>query len=114
MLFVMQQEIVNGRIAIRPYDSVICSPSSVIRVFPMPKRPLSRCLFALFMLAMLMGPGPGLRLVNPDPADPNATFTVFGMPIIYVWGLFWYAVQLAAIIIAYKKIWSQEGPNESH
>ena len=76
------------------------------------KRPLSRFLFAIFMLAMLMGPGPGLRLVNPDPTDPNATFTIFGMPVIYVWGLFWYVVQLVAIIIAYKKIWSKDEPNE--
>ena len=60
------------------------------------------------MLAMLMGPGLGLRLVNPDPSDPNATYTVLGLPIIYVWGLFWYAVQLVAIVVAYKKIWIVE------
>ena len=56
---------------------------------------------------MIMGPGPGLRLINPDASDPNATFLFAGIPIIYAWGLFWYAIQLIAIIIAYKKLWKE-------
>ena len=57
---------------------------------------------------MLMGSGPGIRLFNPDISDPHAVFTIFGMPKIYVWGLFWYVIQLAALLVAYFKIWKNE------
>ena len=62
----------------------------------------------LFLLAVFMGAGPGPRLVNPDPLDPNATFTTLGLPVIYVWGLFWYAVQFAVVLYAYFHFW-QDG-----
>ena len=42
---------------------------------------LAIVLSILFVLALVMGPGPGLYLVNPDPADPTATFAVLGIPI---------------------------------
>ena len=70
-----------------------------------PHRNLSRILIAVFLIAMFMGSGPGLRLINPDPTDPNAVFTFLGLPKIYAWGLLWYAVQLTVILIAYFKIW---------
>ena len=73
----------------------------------MTDRTIKRLVIAAFVLAMFMGPGPGLRLINPDPSDPNATFTFAGVPILYAWGLFWYFVQLVAIIIAYKKLWNE-------
>lgn len=59
----------------------------------------------LFLFAVFMGAGPGLRLINPDPLDPNATFIAFGVPVIYLWGLCWYAVQLAVILYAYLYCW---------
>lgn len=65
-------------------------------------------LAALFLLAVVLGAGPGIHLVNPDPSDPSATFTTFGLPTIYVWGLAWYAVQLTVIIIAYRRYWSRD------
>jgi hypothetical protein len=67
-----------------------------------------RLLFLLFFLAMIMGSGPGLYLINPDPAAPKAAFLFGGLPIIYAWGLLWYAVQLGVIIRAYTAYW-QEG-----
>lgn len=73
----------------------------------MSERTLKHIVIAVFLLAMVMGPGPGLRLINPDASDPNATFTFAGIPILYAWGLFWYFVQLVAIIIAYKKLWKE-------
>lgn len=63
---------------------------------------------AVFTLAMVMGPGPGLHLINPDPADPQARFTVSGVPIIYLWGVFWYGIQIAVILTAYYAIWRRE------
>lgn len=62
-------------------------------------------LIFLFLLAVFMGAGPGLHLINPDPEDPNATFIALGLPIIYVWGLFWYAVQFGVILYAYLHFW---------
>ena len=74
-------------------------------------------LIFLFLLAVFMGAGPGLHLINPDPdvseigasrsdtAPPSATFTAFGLPVIYVWGLFWYAVQFGVILYAYLHLW---------
>ena len=74
------------------------------------KPTLGMVLLAVFAIAMIMGPGPGLYLINPDPADPDAVRTVLGLPIVYAWGLLWYAVQAAVLIIAYFKVWSEDEP----
>ena len=66
---------------------------------------LSRLLIALFLLAMFMGSGPGLHLVNPDPADPAAQYTFGPIPLLYAWGLLWYGVQLAVVLTAYFILW---------
>lgn len=70
------------------------------------RRRLGAALAVVFLVAMVMGSGPGLYLVNPDPADPQARFTLLGLPTIYAWGLLWYAVQLAAVLTAYFKVWT--------
>ena len=31
---------------------------------------------------------------------------MLGLPTIYAWGLLWYAVQLAAVLTAYFKVWT--------
>lgn len=65
-------------------------------------------LSVLFVVAVFMGAGPGLHLINPDAADPEATFTTFGLPTIYLWGLAWYAVQFGVIVVAYRRYWSRD------
>lgn len=73
------------------------------------RRPrLSASLVAVFALALLMGTGPGLYLINPDPADPQARFTYGGVPVLYLWGLLWYGVQIVVILTAYYAIWSND------
>ncbi len=79
----------------------------------MQKKKLGTILSLLFLAAMFMGSGPGLRLINPNPEDPNALFTVWGLPKIYVWGLLWYAVQLTVILVAYFKIWAADTPEDA-
>lgn len=69
------------------------------------RKRLSIGLSLAMVFAMLMGPGPGLRLVNPDITDPSAEYIVFGIPIIYAWGIFWFLVQLVIVVIAYRTIW---------
>jgi hypothetical protein len=55
---------------------------------------------------MFMGPGPGLLLVNPDREAANTN--VMGIPIIYAWGLLWYAVLVGIILAAYILVWRHD------
>jgi len=71
-------------------------------------------LIVLFLLAIVLGAGPGIHLVNPDANDPTASFTTFGLPTIYVGGLFWYAVQLGVIITAYFRFWTSPDTASGH
>ena len=63
---------------------------------------LSRNLLIAFFFALFMGPGPGLYLVN---GYATAGGTVFGIPILYVWALFWCAVEALVVLTAYKTVW---------
>ena len=74
---------------------------------------LAVVLSLVFVLALIMGPGPGLYLVNPDPGDPNAMLSLFNVPVIYIWTVFWSFVQAAVVIIAYFKLWDNNETNKS-
>ena len=63
---------------------------------------LSRNLFIAFFIALLMGPGPGLYLINGYAAEGG---TMLGLPALYFWALFWCAVEAVIVLVAYKKIW---------
>ena len=65
---------------------------------PDKRRRLGWVLAAIFALAMFLGAGPGVLLVN-QPA------TLFGLPRLYVWGLFWCAVEIAVVVAAYCFVW---------
>lgn len=65
---------------------------------PQRKR-LAWILAAAFAVAMLMGPGPGMLLVN----RPGS---FLGIPQLYAWGLIWYAVEVLIVVLAYTLIWS--------
>jgi hypothetical protein len=71
---------------------------------------LSLFLTVTFLLAMVMGPGPGLLLVNPDISQANPEVTIGGIPKLYAWGLFWYGVQIAVVVTAYFKVWKDDEP----
>jgi hypothetical protein len=79
---------------------------------PESRRRLGRALFAIFVLALVMGPGPGILLINPDPLDPEARRFLFGMPIVYAWAAFWLTVQAACIVAAWRWIWSANGGDD--
>ncbi|MEM7012574.1 MAG: hypothetical protein AAF585_13950 [Verrucomicrobiota bacterium] len=59
----------------------------------------------LFTVAVLMGAGPGIHLINPSESAAKEEFFVMGMPKLYLWAIFWFAMQAAALIIAYLKVW---------
>ena len=63
----------------------------------------------IFVFALVMGAGPGINLVNPNPADPAARLTILGgIPVIYAWVLLWYAVEAAVAVTAYFFLWKDE------
>lgn len=72
------------------------------------KRHLSIWLTVAMIFTMIMGPGPGLRLVNPGINDPIASYLFMGVPVIYAWGIFWFIVQLSIVITAYYTVWASD------
>jgi hypothetical protein len=66
---------------------------------------LGKILALIFGIAVVMGPGPGLYLVNPDSNDPETVATLGQVPILYLWVLFWFAVQAVVVLIAYFYLW---------
>ncbi len=68
----------------------------------------AKILTTIFAVAMFMGAGPGLRLINPDASNPDAVYTFLGLPVIYAWAILWYLVMAILILTAYFKIWSKE------
>ena len=79
----------------------------------MTSRRLTIVLLVTFTVALLLGPGPGHLLINPDPADPEARRFVFGLPILYAWALLWFAVQAACIVVAYFTLWREPAAAET-
>lgn len=67
-----------------------------------PTRKRAWTLSAVFLFALVMGPGPGLYLINDYAADGG---TLLGAPAMYTWAVFWCAVEAAVIAIAYKTVW---------
>ncbi len=73
------------------------------------RKTLSVVLGLIFAFALVMGAGPGIYLVNPDPGDPAARLTIFGgVPVIYAWVTLWYVVEAAVAAIAYFCLWNDE------
>jgi hypothetical protein len=72
---------------------------------PHPDRRWRRGLFIAFFLALFMGAGPGLYLVN-GYAAAGGTFA--GVPALYAWALGWCAVEAVIVLIAYLKVWRHE------
>ena len=69
---------------------------------------LKSTLAVLFVLALAMGTGPGLYLVNPDPSDGAAAPTVGGMPVLFVWAAAWLFVLIVIVLVAYFRLWNRE------
>ncbi len=66
------------------------------------RRRLSLFLTVSFVAALLMGPGPGMLLIN----QPRS---FLGIPQLYAWGLLWYAVEVGIVVAAYCFVWNS-GP----
>lgn len=77
------------------------------------RKRLTIALSIIFALAIVMGAGPGMYLVNPDVDAPDAAFTFLGMPIIYAWIAFWFLVQAGVVVVAYYGLWDTASGNDS-
>jgi uncharacterized membrane protein len=69
------------------------------------RRKLGVVLASIFALTLIMGPGPGLYLVNPSPQDPDALSSICNVPVVYIWTAFWASVQAGVVVVAYFKLW---------
>ena len=63
-------------------------------------------LAAIFAIAVFMGVGPGTILAN----QPT---TWFGLPRLYVWGLFWCTVEAVIVVLAYLLVWKTDAEEEN-
>jgi hypothetical protein len=77
------------------------------------RKRLTITLSVIFALAVVMGAGPGVYLVNPDADNPDATFTFLGMPVIYAWVTFWFLVQAIVVLVAYYRLWGSSPTDDS-
>jgi hypothetical protein len=66
---------------------------------------LGLVLAASFIFSLIMAVGPGVLLVNRPT-------TVCGIPLVYAWGLLWYAVIVAIAVIANACLWSRQNTLE--
>ena len=61
-----------------------------------------RLLTVIFLVALVMGPGPGAELIDGPAENPNIWF---GIPALYVWVVIWFLVMAACIISAALTVW---------
>ncbi len=64
-------------------------------------------LAVVFLAAIALGAGPGIWLVN----RPQVVTLPGGLslPLLYAWGLLWYAVEAACVVLAYVLVWRSSG-----
>ena len=71
----------------------------------MPNRRQSAIVSAIFLLALLMGPGPVSALVGGSPGAPNF---LFGVPALYLWLVLWFFVMAGCVLFAAKNLWGDD------
>ncbi len=68
-------------------------------------RRITWVLAGVFLTALAMGPGPGSMLVDGSPAAPNF---LCGVPVLYLWLVFWLLVMAGCVVVAAHCIWRDE------
>lgn len=71
---------------------------------PSPKRS-AKIVSAVFLLALVMGPGPGSLLAGAHGAEPRF---VAGIPLLYLWLVLWFCVMAGCVLFAAVKLWSDD------
>lgn len=57
-----------------------------------------------FLSALVLGPGPGAMWIDGTAETPAIWF---GVPALYLWSLFWFAVMSACVVIAALTVWKK-------
>lgn len=68
----------------------------------------AKALITLFIIALLMGAGPGATLIDGTVDDPAIWF---GVPALYVWVLLWFAIMAGCVVTAALTLWKNESKN---
>ena len=63
---------------------------------------LGRILTIIFLLALLLGPGPGSMLIDGSADEPAIWF---GIPALYIWALIWFVVMSTCVVTAALTLW---------
>ena len=61
----------------------------------------AKCLLLIFLGTIVMGPGPGVLLVNGKGP-------IFGMPAVYTWLVGWWIIQVSVVVVAYFTVWRKK------
>lgn len=75
------------------------------------KKRLGIGLSVVFLIALIMGPGPGNELLRSDPGEPPAVF--LGMLALYAWTVFWFLVMASVVVTAAVFLWSDRDPKRT-
>ena len=72
----------------------------------------SLILALVFIFAMVMGPGPGVYLVNPGADHEGPAPPLLGLPIVSAWAVLWFGVQAVVLVTAYFTVWADQEEEE--
>jgi hypothetical protein len=71
----------------------------------MDRRRTTITISVIFALALFMGPGPVSALVDGSKEAPNY---LFGVPVLYLWAVFWWLVMAGCVLAAARFLWGDE------
>ena len=66
------------------------------------KSRLAKILGSAFLFALVMGPGPGLYLINGYAKEGGSAL---GIPVLYAWCVFWLLIEAVIVMIASRTLW---------
>ena len=66
---------------------------------------MTRVFLSILAVALVMGPGPGMYLVNDLARDGHS---VAGIPVLYAWAVFWFGVMAVCVLGLHRLVWTRE------
>lgn len=69
------------------------------------RRRIGIILGVVFACALVLGPGPGAGWVDGTVEAPNF---LMGVPVLYLWVVFWFLVMAGCVVVAAKTLWRDE------
>ncbi|MCB9883359.1 MAG: hypothetical protein H6834_16345 [Planctomycetes bacterium] len=69
------------------------------------RRRWARGLTLVFLVALVLGPGPGATWIDGTREVPAF---LCGVPALYAWLVLWFLVMASCIVLAARHVWSEE------